>query len=97
MLMLNVHEAKARLSDMLSKVEAGETVIIARRNRPVAKLVQTTDEPAKKEPRRMGTAKGRIAIPPSFFEPLDDRALGLFTGEPLAPEDPLNPDWQPKP
>jgi len=82
---------------MLAKVEAGETVVIARRNKPIARLVPTADEPLKKEPRTMGTARGQITLPPSFFEPLDDESSGLFTGEKLSPEDPLNPDWKPGP
>ena len=91
---VNIHEAKARLSEMLAQVEAGETVVIARRNKPIAKLVRTTETPPK-EPRRMGTAKGRIVIHSSFSEPLDNETLSLFTGETLSPEDPLNPDWKP--
>lgn len=35
---VKVHEAKTHLSDLLNKVEAGEEVIIARGNEPVAKL-----------------------------------------------------------
>ena len=95
MLMVNIHEAKAHLSGMLAKVAAGETVVIARRNKPIAKLVQTPDEPAGKGLRRMGTAKGRVVIGPSFFEPLDDELAGLFAGEMPSPQDPLGPDWTP--
>jgi prevent-host-death family protein len=36
---VNVYEAKTRLSALLSKVAAGEEVIIARHGRPVARLV----------------------------------------------------------
>ncbi len=39
---VNVHEAKAHLSEYLAAVERGETIIIARRNEPVAKLVAVT-------------------------------------------------------
>jgi len=39
-------EAKTKLAELLDRVEAGETVIITRRGRPVAQLapVQTADE-----------------------------------------------------
>jgi prevent-host-death family protein len=40
---VKVGEAKTRLSDLLTRVEAGEEVIIARRNRPIAKLVPVDD------------------------------------------------------
>ena len=39
-------DAKARLSELVSKAEAGEPQIITRRGKPVAKLVAI--EPAKK-------------------------------------------------
>jgi prevent-host-death family protein len=35
---VNIHEVKTRLSEFISKVEAGEEVVIARGNEPVAKL-----------------------------------------------------------
>jgi prevent-host-death family protein len=35
----NVAEAKAHFSDLISRAEAGETVEILRRGKPVAKLV----------------------------------------------------------
>jgi len=51
-----VHEAKAKLSALLDKVERGAEVIIARRDRPIAKLVPLT----KKRPRtRIGGLAGR--------------------------------------
>ena len=37
---VNVHEAKTQLSRLLAQVEAGEEVVIARRGRPVARLVR---------------------------------------------------------
>ena len=35
---VGVHEAKTHLSDLLRRVEAGETVVITRRGEPVAEL-----------------------------------------------------------
>lgn len=37
---VKVGEAKTHLSDLLAKVEAGEEVIIARGNKPIAKLTR---------------------------------------------------------
>ncbi|XUY27710.1 type II toxin-antitoxin system Phd/YefM family antitoxin [Agrobacterium sp. rho-8.1] len=42
-LTVKVGEAKTHLSELLAKVEAGEDVIIARGNEPVARLVKATD------------------------------------------------------
>ncbi len=36
---VNIHEAKTQLSRLLELVEQGETVVIARHGKPVAKLV----------------------------------------------------------
>ncbi|MEW6168798.1 MAG: type II toxin-antitoxin system Phd/YefM family antitoxin [Pseudomonadota bacterium] len=93
---VNIHEAKARLSEMLARVEAGETIVIARRNKPVARLVPIEAEAAPKKPRPIGLAEGAGHVGPEFFEPLDDELLGLFTGEIMYPEDPLHPDWKPE-
>ena len=37
---VNVHDAKTHLSKLLADVEAGDEVIIARRGKPVAKMVR---------------------------------------------------------
>jgi len=66
----NIHEAKARLSELIQKAMLGEEVIIARDNRPVAKLVAF--RPAKRR-RKLGSAKDKILyIAPDFEAPLDD-------------------------
>jgi prevent-host-death family protein len=41
---VKVAEAKTRLSELLAKVEAGEEVVIARGNDPVAKLSALDDQ-----------------------------------------------------
>lgn len=41
---VNIGEAKTRLSELVAKVEAGEEVVIARGNEPVAKLTALNDE-----------------------------------------------------
>jgi prevent-host-death family protein len=46
---VKVAEAKARLSELLAKVEAGEEFVIARGHEPIARLVPL-------EPRRNGRA-----------------------------------------
>jgi len=79
MIEINIHEAKARLSEYLARVERGETVIICRRNRPVAELRPVGAGPA--HPRPMGLAAGRIRIPKAFFEPLDEDLLDRFEGK----------------
>lgn len=55
-MLANVHEAKAKLSSLLEKVERGTEVVIARRDRPVAKLVPLTK---KRHRTRVGGLSGR--------------------------------------
>ncbi|MGF1612169.1 MAG: type II toxin-antitoxin system Phd/YefM family antitoxin [Kiloniellales bacterium] len=61
---VNIREAKTHLSRLLLQVEAGEEIVIARRAKPVARLVPV----AKREPRKPGLAKGRLTE--TFFDPL---------------------------
>lgn len=55
---VNTHEAKSRLSELIRLAEAGNEVIVARNGRPVAKLIPWP--PARPE-RRPGGWAGRIS------------------------------------
>ena len=81
MTMVNVHEAKTRLSQLLAQVEAGEEVVIARRGEPVARLVRC--KPRGK--RQFGSMKGQVFIDDSFFDPLPEEELRAWEG--WGPED----------
>ncbi|MCP9469917.1 MAG: type II toxin-antitoxin system Phd/YefM family antitoxin [Nitrospira sp.] len=76
---VNLHEAKAHLSELLDRVEAGETVVICRRNTPVAELKPFSAP--RTHPRPIGLAKGTLSILPSFFEPLPEDILASFEGQ----------------
>ncbi|MGO9429127.1 type II toxin-antitoxin system Phd/YefM family antitoxin [Rhodoblastus sp.] len=41
---VNIGEAKTRLSELIARVEAGEEVVIARGNAPVARLTALEDD-----------------------------------------------------
>jgi prevent-host-death family protein len=77
MIMVNIHEAKARLSEFVEAASRGERVMICNRNRPVAEL-RPVAQPSVE--RRLGTAAGSVTIRPSFFEPLPDDELDAFEG-----------------
>lgn len=68
---VNVAEAKARLSSLIEDALRGEEVVIARRNVPAVRLVVV--EEARKE-RRLGTWKGLVELAPDFDETPDDFA-----------------------
>lgn len=93
MISVNIHEAKAHLSEYLARVEAGETVTICRRNTPVAELRAV--KPAASAKRPLGLAQGKVSIHPSFFEPTDEELLDLFDGSTMLPSDPLSPKFDP--
>jgi prevent-host-death family protein len=79
MIMVNINEAKAKLSEFLEAAARGERVMICNRNQPVAELRAVA--PASATERRLGRAAGRMVIPPSFFEPLPADLLDAFEGK----------------
>ena len=73
---VNVHEAKSTLSKLLERVEAGETIVIARAGRPVAELV-----PHRRADLVFGLAKGEIHYDPETFDEPDDELVAAFEGD----------------
>lgn len=78
MIVVNIFEAKAKLSEYLDMAAHGERVLICKRNRPVVELHAV--QSARTTPRPVGLARGRFSVPPSFFEPLPENVLGGFEG-----------------
>ncbi|MGH7755596.1 MAG: type II toxin-antitoxin system Phd/YefM family antitoxin [Vulcanimicrobiaceae bacterium] len=76
---MNLREAKMQLSRYVARVEAGETVLICRHNRPVAELrpVRTAQLRAV-----LGNPVPGLSVPVSFFEPLPEEVLRDFGLEP---------------
>ncbi|MBE3587426.1 MAG: type II toxin-antitoxin system Phd/YefM family antitoxin [Thermoanaerobacteraceae bacterium] len=72
---VNIHEAKTHFSKILTRVLAGEEVVIARAGTPVARLVPVSKQTARRLP---GSAKGKITIAPDFNEPLPEGILEEF-------------------
>ena len=79
MIRLNIHEAKTHLSKYLAKVERGETILLCKRNVPIAEIRPIKAE--NHQPRPIGLDKGRLTVPKSFFDPLPDDLLDLFEGK----------------
>ena len=84
---VNIHDAKTHLSKYLRKLKEGETIVLCRRNVPIAEIRPLPKE--QKKPRPIGLAKGTIEILPGFFDPLSDEELDLFEGK-SDENDPLN-------
>ena len=70
MIMVNIHEAKAKLSEYLDATERGERVVICNRNRPIAEL------------RRVE----HVARAARTIEPLPDDVLEGFNGGAAGPD-----------
>ena len=75
MIKVNVAEAKARLSTYLNRVERGETVVLCRRNVPIAEIRPLPRLPRRERP--VGIDRG-MRVPDSFFEPLPDEILRAY-------------------
>ena len=64
----NIGEAKAHLPQLVWESLAGAEVIIAKDNKPVAKLVPFTPVQGQRKP---GSAKGQVWTAPDFDAPLE--------------------------
>ena len=67
MIKVNIAEAKTHFSHYIDSVEQGETIVVCRRNIPIAEIRPVPQSPAKQRP--VGIDRG-MTIPHSFFEPL---------------------------
>ena len=77
MTVVNINDAKTRLSKLIERAEAANDVIIARGGIPVAPLTQL-GTPERKL--RFGVLKGKIKISVDFDAPLPSEVLGQFEG-----------------
>lgn len=80
MIRATIFEAKTQLSDLVRRAQKGETVIITsgRDRKPVARLQAM--EPVS--PQRLGVLETPgFVLPDSFFDPLSEDELRLWSGE----------------
>jgi prevent-host-death family protein len=75
-MIINVSEAKAKLSKLVDMAYRGEEVIIAKNNLPLVKLV--IHQPKAK--RKLGLLKGKIKIPDDFLDE-DEEINAMFYGD----------------
>jgi antitoxin (DNA-binding transcriptional repressor) of toxin-antitoxin stability system len=79
MIKLNIHEAKTHLSHYLEKLAQGETILLCKRNIPIAEIRPLPRRRKTKRP--IGLAKGKFKVPPEFFESLPSDLVDAFHGE----------------
>jgi prevent-host-death family protein len=76
MKMVNIAEAKARLSELLDAAAHGERVVICKRNQPVAEIRPVGV--ARSAERPLGLAAGSVTLGEAFFRPLPEDVLEAF-------------------
>lgn len=84
MIRLNTHEAKTHLSRYLSRVEAGETIILCRRNDPIAEIRPIRSATPHGTKRVFGMDEGKFELNDEFFAPLPGSVIAAFNGEPAS-------------
>ena len=75
-MIINVSEAKAKLSKLIDMAYHGEEVIIAKNNLPLVELV--VHKPKAK--RKLGLLAGQISIPDDFMDE-DEEINAMFYGD----------------
>jgi prevent-host-death family protein len=73
-----VHIAKSHFSEILRRVEAGETVIVTRHKKGVAEIKPMGSGPGLPT---LGAFEGEFPIPESAFAPLSEEELKDWYGE----------------
>lgn len=74
---VNIHEAKTHLSRLIERAQAGESFVIAKAGKPVARLTRM-DAPAVGGERRLGFLQGQATIPDDFDRFGQDQIEALF-------------------
>ena len=78
MIRLNIHEAKTHLSRYLKELAKDETIILCKRNIPIAEIRPIRQRREYQRP--IGLAKGEFEVASDFFEPLPEEVLAAFNG-----------------
>jgi prevent-host-death family protein len=79
---VNIHEAKTHLSRLLEGVAKGESFVIAKSGKPVAKVTPILEKP----PQRIGFMKGKFEVPDDFDTMFAEEIRSMFEDGPLFPD-----------
>lgn len=78
MQIVNIHDAKTHLSRLVEQAAHGESFVIAKAGKPLAK-VTAIDAPAQRQ--RLGFLAGEVAVPADFDRMGDEVIAQLFGGD----------------
>jgi prevent-host-death family protein len=76
MTIVNIHEAKTHLSRLVARVARGESFIIAKSGKPLARVSPIDADDSSTN--RLGFMKGEIKVPSDFDEIGRDEIAALF-------------------
>jgi len=79
MVKVNIHQAKTHLSRYVARAEKGETVVLCRRNKPVAEIRGIPKTLRDRRP--VGLDRGKFVVTPAFFDPLPQDIVGHLAGK----------------
>lgn len=73
---VNIHQAKTHLSRLVARVARGESFVIAKAGKPMARVVpfEAKESPAD----RLGFMKGEIVVPEDFDQMGRDEIISMF-------------------
>ena len=74
---VKLYEAKTRLSELVERAAAGEEIIIAKGNTPMARLMPLRVVTGERVPGRWA---GKLIIADDFDAPLSEEMLAAFEG-----------------
>jgi prevent-host-death family protein len=75
MTLVNIHEAKTHLSQLLARVAEGEEIVIVKSGTPIARLVAVERQSRR---RVFGQDRGLFEVPDDFDDPLPEDVLVSF-------------------
>lgn len=77
---INIHQAKTHLSRLVEEAARGDSFIIAKAGKPIAKVTAVeAAEPERKS--RLGFMAGQITVPDDFDTMYQDEIIAMFEGE----------------
>jgi prevent-host-death family protein len=74
---ISIHEAKARLSELVDEAVKGKPFVISKAGKPLVKVIALN---APVEPKRIGFLEGEISVPDDFDSMGNAEIAALFGG-----------------
>lgn len=78
---VNIHQAKTHLSRLIDEVAKGDSFIIAKAGKPMAKVIPLGEDQQKSLKREIGFLKGKIKVPDDIKTPFAKEIEEMFYGE----------------